>query len=103
MRRCEKLVSGRKPGDRPSHPASPEAKRHTLRFEVSAEVLATFRDPMAKLRRELGGKLDDDEALLPMAPPAWRADRCGSLELPGFVERVRTMPARLPARWWRSD
>src|SRR5688500_6317884 len=32
-----------------------------------AEVLATFRDAMAKLRRETGGKLDDDEALLLMA------------------------------------
>jgi hypothetical protein len=67
MRDLEKLVSGRKPGDRPSDPASPEAKRHTLRFDVSAEVLATFRDAMAKLRRDTGGKLDDDEALLLMA------------------------------------
>jgi hypothetical protein len=67
LRDVEKLVSGRKPGDRPSDPASPEAKRHTLRFEVSADVLATFRDAMAKLRRETGGKLDDDEALLLMA------------------------------------
>jgi hypothetical protein len=67
MREVEKLVSGRKPGDRPSDPASPEAKRHTLRFDVSAEVLATFRDAMAKLRRDTGGKLDDDEALLLMA------------------------------------
>jgi hypothetical protein len=67
MRDVEKLVSGRKPGDRPSDPASPEARRHRLRFDVSAEVLATFRDAMAKLRRDTGGKLDDDEALLLMA------------------------------------
>jgi hypothetical protein len=67
LRDVEKLVSGRKPGDLPNDPASPEAKRHTLRFEVSAHVLATFRDAMAKLRRETGGKLDDDEALLLMA------------------------------------
>jgi hypothetical protein len=67
LRDVEKLVSGRKPGDRPGDPASPEAKRHTLRFDVSAEVLATFRDAMAKLRRETGGRLDDDEALLLMA------------------------------------
>jgi hypothetical protein len=67
MRDVEKLVSGRKPGDRPNDPASPAAKRHTLRFEVTAEVLATFRDAMAKLRREAGTKLDDDEALLLMA------------------------------------
>jgi hypothetical protein len=67
LRDVEKLVSGRKPGDRPSDPASPKAKRHTLRFDVTAEVLATFRDAMAKLRRDTGGKLDDDEALLLMA------------------------------------
>jgi 5-methylcytosine-specific restriction endonuclease McrA len=67
LRDVEKLVSGRKPGDRPSDPASPGAKRHTLRFEVTADVLATFRDAMAKLRRDTGGKLDDDEALLLMA------------------------------------
>jgi hypothetical protein len=67
MRDVEKLVSGRKPGDRPTDPASLEAKRHTLRFDVSAEVLATFRDAMAKLRRDTGRKLDDDEALLLMA------------------------------------
>jgi hypothetical protein len=67
MRDVEKLVSGRKQGDRPNDPASPEAKRHTLRFDVSAEVLATFRDAMARLRRDSGGKLDDDEALLLMA------------------------------------
>jgi hypothetical protein len=66
-RDVEKLVSGRKPGDRPADAASPEAKRHTLRFEVSAEVLATFREAMAKLRRDTGGKLDDDAALLAMA------------------------------------
>jgi hypothetical protein len=67
VRDVEKLVSGRKPGDRPGDPASVEAKRHTLRFDVSAEVLATFRDAMAKLRRDTGGKIDDDEALLLMA------------------------------------
>jgi hypothetical protein len=67
MRDVEQLVSGRKPGDRPTDPASLEAKRHTLRFDVSAEVLATFRDAMAKLRRDTGGKLDDDDALLLMA------------------------------------
>jgi hypothetical protein len=67
MRDIEKLVSGRKPGDRPSDRATPGAKRHTLRFEVTAEVLATFRDAMAKLRRDTGGKLEDDEALLLMA------------------------------------
>jgi HNH endonuclease len=38
-----------------------------LRFEVSGEVLATFREALAKLRREADGALDDDAALLLMA------------------------------------
>jgi 5-methylcytosine-specific restriction endonuclease McrA len=42
-------------------------RRHTLRFEVTGEVLATFRDAMAKLRRDAGGPLDDDSALWLMA------------------------------------
>ena len=67
VRDVEKLLSGRKPGDRPEDAATPEAKRYTLRFEVTAEVMATFRDAMARLRRDTGGKLDDDEALLLMA------------------------------------
>ena len=67
VRDVEKLVSGRKPGDRPDDAATAEAKRHALRFDVSAEVLATFRDAMAKLRRDTGGPLDDDTALLLMA------------------------------------
>ena len=67
VRDVEKLVSGRKPGDRPDDAATPEATRHSLRFDVSAEVLATFREAMAKLRRDAGGRLDDDAALLLMA------------------------------------
>jgi len=66
-RQLEQLVNGRKPGDRPSDPADPKARRHVVRFEVSAETLATFREAMAALRRQAGGPLDDDAALLMMA------------------------------------
>jgi hypothetical protein len=38
-----------------------------LRFEVSGEVLASFREALAKLRRDAGGRLDDDATLLLMA------------------------------------
>jgi hypothetical protein len=67
VREVERMVSGRKRGSLPTDPADPMAERHVLRFEVSGEVLATFRDAMAKLRREAGGALDDDAALLLMA------------------------------------
>ena len=66
-RDAERLVSGHKPGSRPSDTANPAAKRHTLKFDVSAETLATVRDALAKLRRDAGAPLDDDAALLLMA------------------------------------
>ena len=67
VREVERLVSGRRPGDTPGDPARPEARRHTLRFDVAAETLAIFREAMAKLRRDSAGPLDDDAALLLMA------------------------------------
>jgi len=63
----ERLVSGHRAGDLPSAPKTAGAERHLLRFEVSGEVLATFREAMCKLRREADGSLDDDAALLLMA------------------------------------
>jgi len=67
VREIERLVSGRQRGDRPEDPAKSEARRHVLRIEVSAETLATWREAMAKLRRDAGGPLDDDAAILTMA------------------------------------
>jgi hypothetical protein len=51
----------------PSAPKTAGAERHVLRFEVSGEVLATFREALTKLRRDADGSLDDDAALLLMA------------------------------------
>ena len=67
VREVEKLVSGHRPGSLPDDPAEPGAERHVLRFEVSGEVLATFRAAMTKIRTEAGGPLDDDAALLLLA------------------------------------
>jgi hypothetical protein len=67
VREIEKLVSGHAPGSRPSDPRDERLERHVLRFEVSGDVLATFREAMAKLRRDAGASLDDDAALLLMA------------------------------------
>jgi hypothetical protein len=67
VREIERLVSGHRPGDLPSDAKDWRAERHVLRFEVSAEVLASFREAQAKLRRDAGGPLDDDAALLLMA------------------------------------
>jgi hypothetical protein len=63
----ERLVSGHRTGDLPNAPKTAGAERHVLRFEVSGEVLATFREALTKLRRDAAGSLDDDAALLLMA------------------------------------
>jgi hypothetical protein len=62
-RQVEDLVAGRRPGDRPSDPANERARRHVLRFEVSAETVAEFREAQAKVQRDAGRSLDSDDAL----------------------------------------
>ena len=64
VREIERLVSGHRPGDRPEDAMDPTTRRHVLRFEVSADTLATFREMMARVRRDAGTPLDDDAALL---------------------------------------
>ena len=67
LRQVEQLVAGHKPGDRPDDAPDASLRRHILRMEVSPETFATFREAMAKLRREVDGPLDEDTALLLMA------------------------------------
>lgn len=67
VRQLERLVAGTKPGDLPSSPRDPSLIRHVLRFEVSAETLALFREAQRMLRRQSDEPLDDDTLLLTMA------------------------------------
>ena len=67
VREIEELVSGHIPGDLPGEAARPEARRHVLRFEVAADVLALFRQAVSALRQAHGGPLDDEQALAMMA------------------------------------
>lgn len=67
VREIEELVSGHLPGDLPGDGARPEARRHVLRFEVAADVLALFRHAVGALRQAHGGPLDDEQALAMMA------------------------------------
>jgi hypothetical protein len=67
VREVEHLVSGRRPGDAPGDPPDRAARRHVIRLEVAAEAFALFREAMGKLRRDAGGPLDDDDAVLMMA------------------------------------
>src|SRR3954466_2551515 len=64
VREVEELVSGHRAGSRPGDAADASARRHVLRFDVSGEALASFREAMAKIRREAGEALDDDAAIL---------------------------------------
>jgi hypothetical protein len=66
-RQVEELVAGHRPGDNPGDPPDASNRRHVLRFEVSADTLASFREAMAKVRRDAGGPLDEDAALLLVA------------------------------------
>jgi hypothetical protein len=67
VREVEELVAGHHPGDRPSDPRDERARRHALRFDVSAETYALFREAIAKERRDAGGGIDDDAALMMLA------------------------------------
>jgi hypothetical protein len=67
VRQIEDMVAGRGPGDLPRDPTNAGLERHILRFEVSAETLALVREAMAKVRRDAGGAMDDDAALLTVA------------------------------------
>jgi RuvA, C-terminal domain/HNH endonuclease len=67
-RELERLVAGRQPGALPPSPTDPEPpRRHVLRFEVTPETFALFREATQSLRRAAGAQLDDDALLLTMA------------------------------------
>jgi hypothetical protein len=63
LREVEGLVSGREKGDRPDAPSKPEAVRHVLTHEVSAETHALVRQARMALQEEVGERLDDDAFL----------------------------------------
>ena len=67
VRQLEQLVAGKRPGDAPSAPADPRAMRYVLRFEVTAETYALFREALLELRRRNASCFEDDAALLEMA------------------------------------
>jgi hypothetical protein len=67
LRQLEQLVEGKRPGDDPAASPSPEERRHVLRFDVTAETFALFREAILQLRRRTDSMLDDDAALLSLA------------------------------------
>jgi 5-methylcytosine-specific restriction endonuclease McrA len=67
VRQVEEMVSGRRAGDRPSDPADPDARRHILRLEISADAMAAFREARRRIELDVGHALDDDEAVRMLA------------------------------------
>jgi hypothetical protein len=67
VQQLAELVLGKRPGDVPCSPPDPTLRRHVLRFEVSPETFALFRDALSSLRRNSNEALDDDSALLALA------------------------------------
>ena len=60
LRQIEELVADHRPGDRPDDPPDPEARRHVVRFELTAETFALLRQARMVLDDEHGTNLRDD-------------------------------------------
>lgn len=54
VRQLEELVAGRREGDTPDAPPDLALCGHVIRFEVSAETLASFRQALLELQRRAG-------------------------------------------------
>jgi hypothetical protein len=63
----EKLVAGRARGDRPGDDVRPEARRHRVVLDLSAEVYAAFREAVGRLRKESDAQMSEEDAVLAMA------------------------------------
>ena len=63
-REVEQLVSGHRPGSLPDDVPDSRLKKHRLCLELSGEVFATFREAMAKIRRDAGEPIDEEAAIL---------------------------------------
>jgi hypothetical protein len=61
VRQVEELVSGHRPGDKPTDPADPRVRTHRVVLELNAETYAEFRQARAVLEEKHGGRLDDNE------------------------------------------
>jgi len=64
VREVEHLVSGHRPGNLPDDLPDSRLKRHVVRLELSGDAFATFREAIAKIRRDAGEPLDDDATIL---------------------------------------
>jgi hypothetical protein len=59
LRQIEAMVAGRKRGDRPSDPSTPELVNRIVRLELSPAAFAILRQTQAAMADEHGGRLAD--------------------------------------------
>ncbi|HEU4731515.1 MAG TPA: HNH endonuclease, partial [Kofleriaceae bacterium] len=81
LRQVEELVADHRPGDRPDDPPDPQARRHVVRFELSADTFALLRQVRSVLDDEHGQSLADDGFIAALCAAA--LDRPASLEPSG--------------------
>lgn len=68
LRQVEDIVSGHKPGDKPTDPVDPKLRKKTLRYdEIDPETVALIREAKLILERECGDRLDDNAFLRSLA------------------------------------
>src|SRR6187399_747425 len=75
VREVEQLVKGHRPGSMPDDVPDSRLKKHVLRLELSGEVFATFREAMAKIRRDAGESIDEEAAILLLCRQALDGNR----------------------------
>jgi hypothetical protein len=63
----QRMVAERDVGDLPTDPPRRTVRRRRLVIDVSAEIYATWREAVGKLRRESGGPLSEEDAVQLMA------------------------------------
>jgi hypothetical protein len=61
VRQIEELVADHRSGDGPDDPPDPTARRHVVRFELSAETFALLRQARTVLDNEHGQNLPEDQ------------------------------------------
>jgi len=99
VREVEQLVSGHRPGSLPDDVPDSRLKKHVLRLELSGEVFATYREALAKIRRDAGESIDEEAAIQAPLPSGSRGQSGpGAGELPNRADGLRELPPRHATR-----
>jgi hypothetical protein len=99
VRQLERLVSGRRRGDRPTDLPRAELQRHPLRLEVTGEAIASFRQALEHLRRRSGENLDALRLPRGSAQQAWTSYSARSASpRPRLLHRPRVQEHSLRGR-----